>query len=83
MPRLHAEALIFCSAWLMLVIWGGMSSLFLGILLSGGLMVVLMALSATIITKREDMALERQVRWGLLVLAAAAVLVLKLAGVVA
>jgi hypothetical protein len=72
MPRLHAEPLLFCLAWAALAIWGGMTSIWIGILLSGGLAVVLMPLSATIITKREDPALERQVRWGLLVLAALA-----------
>jgi hypothetical protein len=72
MPRFHAEPLLFCLAWAALAIWGGMTSIWIGILLSGGLAVVLMPLSATIITKREDPALERQVRWGLLVLAALA-----------
>lgn len=72
MPRLYPEPLLFCLAWAALAIWGGMTSIWLGLLLSGGLAVVLMPLSATIISKREDPALERQVRWGLLVLAALA-----------
>jgi hypothetical protein len=72
MPKFHAEPLLFCLAWAALAIWGGMTSIWIGILLSGGLALVLMPLSATIITKREDPALERQVRWGLLVLAALA-----------
>lgn len=72
--RLHPEPMLFCLAWAVLIIWGGMTSIWLGILLSGGLAVILMPLSATIITKREDPALERQVRWGLLVLAALALL---------
>jgi hypothetical protein len=70
MPRLHAEPLLFCLAWAALAIWGGMTSIWIGILLSGGLAVVLMPLSATIISKREDLVLERQVRWGVLLLAA-------------
>ena len=70
MPRLYPEPLLFCLAWAALAIWGGMTSIWLGILLSGGLAVVLMPLSATIITKRDDPVLERQVRWGILVLAA-------------
>jgi hypothetical protein len=72
MPKLYPEPLLFCLAWAALAIWGGMNSIWLGILLSGGLAVVLMPLSATIIAKREDPVLERQVRWGLLVLGALA-----------
>ena len=70
MPKLYPEPLLFCLAWAALAVWGGMTSIWLGILLSGGLAVVLMPLSATILVKREDPALERQVRWGILVLAA-------------
>jgi hypothetical protein len=47
-----------------------MASIWLGMLFSGGLALLLMPLSATIIAKTENLALERQVRWGLLVLAA-------------
>jgi len=72
MPKLYPEPLLFCLAWAALAIWGAMTSIWLGILLSGGLTVVLMPLSAMIILKREDPALERQVRWGILVLAAVA-----------
>ncbi len=78
MPKLHPEPLLFCLAWAALAIWGGMTSIWLGILLSGGLAVILMPLSAMIITKREDPVLERQVRWGLLVLGALALLVYRL-----
>ena len=72
MPKLYPEPLLFCLAWAALAIWGGMTSIWIGILLSGGLAVVLMPMSATILVKREDPALERQVRWGILVLAALA-----------
>ncbi len=72
MPKLHPEPLLFCLAWAALAIWGAMTSIWLGILLSGGLTLILMPLSATILVKREDPALERQVRWGILMLAAAA-----------
>ena len=74
MPKFHAEPLLFCLAWAALAIWGGMSSLWLGILLTGGLLTVLMPISASIITKREDFVLERQVRWGILLLAGLGVL---------
>jgi hypothetical protein len=70
MPKLHAEPLLFCLAWAALATWGGMTSIWIGVLLSGGLAIVLMPVSATIISKREDPALERQVRWGVLLLAA-------------
>jgi len=72
MPRLHPEPLLFCLAWAVLAVWGGMTSIWLGILLSGGLAVVLMPVSAAIISKRDDPVLERQVRWGILAIAALA-----------
>jgi hypothetical protein len=73
MPKLHAEPLIFCLAWAALAIAAAaMASIWTGILFSAGLAIVLMPLSATIISKTENLALERQIRWGLLVLAALA-----------
>ena len=76
MPRLHPEPLLFCLAWAALAIAAGyLASLWLGILFSVGLALVLMPLSASIITKTENLALERQVRWGLLVIAALALAV--------
>lgn len=71
MPRLHAEPLIFCLAWAALAIAAGMmASIWVGILFSAGLALVLMPLSAMILSRTENLTLERQVRWGLLVLAA-------------
>ena len=49
-----------------------MASIWLGMLFSGGFAILLMPLSATIIAKTENLAFERQVRWGLLILAALA-----------
>jgi hypothetical protein len=73
MSRLHPEALIFCLTWAALAIAAAvMGNIWLGILFSAGLTIVLMPLSATIISKSGNFALERQVRWGLLVLAALA-----------
>jgi hypothetical protein len=82
MPRIYPEPLLFCLAWAALAVTAGiLASVWLGILFSAGLALVLMPLSATIITKTENMALERQVRWGLLVLAALALAVwLRLSG---
>jgi uncharacterized protein (DUF58 family) len=71
MPKLHAEPLLFCLAWAGLAIAAGiMASVWMGILFSAGLAIILMPLTATIVTKTGDFTLERQVRWGLLVLAA-------------
>jgi uncharacterized protein (DUF58 family) len=71
MPKLHLEPLLFCLAWAALAIAAGiMASIWMGILFSAGLALVLMPLTATIVTKTSDFTLERQVRWGLLVLAA-------------
>ena len=76
MPKLHPEPALFCLAWAALAIAAGtMGSIWLGILFSGGLALVLMPLSATIISKTENLTLERQVRWGLLVLTALALFV--------
>jgi hypothetical protein len=73
MPKLHPEPALFCLAWAGLAIAAGMmGTIWLGLLFSGGLAIVLMPLSAMVLTKTEDAALERQVRWGLLVLAALA-----------
>jgi hypothetical protein len=83
MPRLHAEPLLFCLAWAALALAAGlMASIWMGLLFSAGLAIVLMPLTATIVTKTGDFALERQMRWGLLVLAALGLAVwLKISGV--
>jgi hypothetical protein len=71
MPRLYPEPLLFCLAWAALAIAAGiLASIWMGILFSAGLALILMPMSATVITRTEDFALERQVRWGLLVIAA-------------
>jgi hypothetical protein len=82
MPKLYPEPLLFCLAWAALAIAAGiMASIWMGILFSAGLALVLMPLSATIITRTENPALERQARWGLLVIAALALAVwLKISG---
>jgi hypothetical protein len=73
MPKLYPEPLLFCLAWAALAITAGiMASIWMGILFSGGLALILMPLTATILNKTGDFALERQVRWGLLVVAALA-----------
>ena len=83
--KLHPEPLLFCLAWAALAIAAGiMASIWMGILFSAGLALILMPLSATIITKTENLALERQARWGLLILATLALAVwLKVSGATA
>jgi uncharacterized protein (DUF58 family) len=71
MPKIHPEPLLFCLAWAALAITAGiLGSVWMGILFSAGLALVLMPLTATVVSKTGDFALERQVRWGLLVVAA-------------
>jgi uncharacterized protein (DUF58 family) len=76
MPKLHPEPLLFCLAWAGLAIAAGiMASIWMGILFSAGLALILMPLTAAIVSKTGDFALERQVRWGLLALAGLALAV--------
>lgn len=76
MPKLYPEPLLFCLAWASLAIAAGiMASIWMGILFSAGVALILMPLSATIIAKTENFAIERQVRWGLLLVAALALAV--------
>ena len=85
MPKIYPEPLLFCLAWAALAITAGiMGSIWMGILFSAGLAIVLMPLTATVVTKTGDFKLERQVRWGLLVLAALGLAVwLKVSGAAA
>ena len=70
MPRLHVEALAFCLAWAAVAILGFVyAGRLAGALLSVGLMLIVMPASALILSKTEDFALERQVRWGILAIA--------------
>jgi len=73
MPKLYPELLLFCIAWAALAIAGGvLAGIWAAILLSLGLLAILMPSTALILSKMEDFAFERQVRWGVLVLAALA-----------
>ena len=71
MPKLHVEALIFCLCWAALAILGGIQAgLFAGAALSAGLLLIIMPSSALVLSKTGSFAMERQVRWGILALAA-------------
>jgi hypothetical protein len=76
MPKLHAEPLLFCLAWAALAVAGAvLGGIWAGVVLALGLLVILMPASALILTRFEDFGFERQVRWGILVLAALALAV--------
>ena len=76
MPRFHPEAFAFCVAWAMVAVAGAMiGGMWTGLFLSAGLLLVLMPLSAAILTRTDDLALERQVRWGTLAIAALGALI--------
>jgi len=69
--KLYPEPLLFCLAWGALAIAGGvLAGIWAAILLSLGLLAILMPSTALILSKMEDFKFERQVRWGVLVLAA-------------
>ena len=71
MTRLHPEPLLFCAAWAALAIAGGIwGSWWIAVLLSFGMLLLISAASLQILTRTEDMKLERQVRWGILAVAA-------------
>ena len=73
MPRLHPEALLFCLAWAALAVAGGVwGSWWIGVLLSFGMLILVSAASMQILSQTGDEAMERQVRWGILVVAALA-----------
>ena len=67
MRRLHLEALLYCIVWAALAILGWhLSGLKAGLLLSIGLFLIVMPMSAIILSRTGSFALERGVRWGLL-----------------
>jgi hypothetical protein len=73
MPKLHAEALIFCLAWAALAVFAFLRAGYLaGSAISVGLLIVLMPVSSLILDRTGDLERERQVRWGILIVAALA-----------
>ena len=79
MPALNNDALAFAVAWAILAFAAGM---FGGFYLGGGLalalIVVVMPLSAFILAKTGDFALERKVRWSMLAAAALGVILTRI-----
>lgn len=76
MPKLHLEPLLFCLAWAALAIAGGLyGAWWVAVLLSLGLLFPISAASLQVLSQTDDPRLERQVRWGILVVAALALVV--------
>jgi hypothetical protein len=71
MPKIYPEALAFCVLWAVLAIVGfSLLGFRAGALLSVGLFALIMPSSALILSRTGNFALERGVRWGILVVAA-------------
>ena len=67
---IHPEAALFCLAWLGIAVAGFLLEGWLaGALLSFGLVAIIMPVTGYLIGKRDDFALERTVRWSILILA--------------
>ena len=70
MSKLRLEPLTFCLCWILLAVAASvLGSTWAGLAVALGLLLVLMPTSAFILTRYEDEKLERQVRWGILVIA--------------
>jgi hypothetical protein len=68
----HPEAAAFCLAWIGVAAAGFVLQGWLaGVLLSLGMLAILGPTSATIISRTDDFALERTVRWSILIAAGA------------
>jgi hypothetical protein len=71
MPKIYPEALLFCILWTALAVAGfALAGLTAGLALSVGLFLVIMPSSVLILSRSGNFALEKGVRWGILVVAA-------------
>lgn len=71
--RLNVDALVYSIAWVLLAVIGWrIAGLRAGILLSVGLFLVIMPVSALVLSRTGNFALERGIRWGILAVAAIA-----------
>ena len=76
MPKFHPEALLFCLAWAALAIAVAVyGSWWVGILITLGLLVLVSAASMQIMSQTGDETMERNVRWGILMVTALALFV--------
>ena len=73
--RFNLDALLYCIVWAALAIyaWNAVSHQ-AGLLASVGLFLIVMPTSAILLSRTGNFRLERGVRWGILALAALAVL---------
>ena len=73
MPKLHAEALVFCLPWAGLAVIAFIRAGYLaGSILSVGLLLLIMPVSSFVLDKTGDLGKERLARWSVLILAALA-----------
>jgi hypothetical protein len=71
MSKLRLEPLTFCLCWILLAVAASvLGGTWAGLAVALGLLLILMPTSAFILSRYEDEKLERQVRWGILVIAA-------------
>ena len=71
MRRLNLDALLYCLAWAVLAILGfQVGGLRLGLILSAGLFIIIMPLSAFLLSRTGSFTIERSVRWSILAVAA-------------
>jgi hypothetical protein len=71
MPKLHLEPMLFCLIWAALAVAGGLyGAWWVAVLLSLGLLFPISAASLQVLSQTDDPRLERQVRWGILIVAA-------------
>ena len=75
MRRINLDALLYCLAWAALALAGWhVGGLKAGLLLSAGLFLIVMPVSALVLSRTGNFKTERAVRWGILILAALALL---------
>ena len=75
MPRFNLDALLYCLAWAALALAGWhVGGLKAGLLLTAGLFLIVMPVSALVLSRSGNFAAERSIRWGILAIAALALL---------
>jgi hypothetical protein len=73
--RFNLDAFLYCLAWAALAFAGWhVGGLVAGLLLSAGLFLIVMPTSAMVLSRTGNFQTERMVRWGLLLVAALALL---------